>query len=570
MISNRLTIAALALPPLRHRLQPEPNHTARTRNHRHRDNTRTPRDSPRRTPLPACIKLPELSPKIPALPAGLPCAKPLYTITTVPAVKLENVSPLEAPASARPSASSPPASPSPTSTQRSAPARSPRRTSATPSTTPATSPTAPSSTPPSTTGRAHHHPLRQAPGHPRLGHRLRRHARRRQAPPLHPLPARLRRQRASPPHPRPTPNSSSTSNSSARATPRPHPRRRRPSQPHPPNPPRPAKPATDPTNPPQSPPSPTQLPKSSEPESNIAPLTASIPHGAPTMFEKIRPLFPYLKRYWKNLAWGGVAVILYNVIRVLLPLIVGHAIDDMSTASPSKDHLPRPPPPARRCALRDLPLHHPPGPHRRLPRDRVRSPQRPLRQPRTPVPRLLPHPSHRRHHGPHHQRPQRRPPAPRPGHHVLRQLPRLHRRRAALHDPHQPEAHLLRRRPAPAASVLVQGFGSRIHRRFERIQAMFSDISAKAQENFSGARLIRAFAQEDAEIASFETANQEYIRRSLHLVRLMAMLWPSLELVLGLALMITLLVGGHGSSRTASPSATSPPSTSTWSSSSSP
>jgi ATP-binding cassette subfamily B protein len=93
--------------------------------------------------------------------------------------------------------------------------------------------------------------------------------------------------------------------------------------------------------------------------------------------------------------------------------------------------------------------------------------------------------------------------------------------------------------------VLVQYFGARIHTRFERIQAMFSDISAKAQENFSGARLIRAFAQEDAEIASFETANREYIRRSLHLVRLMAMLWPTLEFVLGLSLMITLLVGGH-------------------------
>ena len=99
--------------------------------------------------------------------------------------------------------------------------------------------------------------------------------------------------------------------------------------------------------------------------------------------------------------------------------------------------------------------------------------------------------------------------------------------------------------PMPAASVLVQYFGNRIHRRFERIQAMFSDISAKAQENFSGARLIRAFAQEEAEIASFEQANREYIRRSLHLVRLMAMLWPSLELILGLSLMITLLVGGH-------------------------
>jgi ATP-binding cassette subfamily B protein len=74
---------------------------------------------------------------------------------------------------------------------------------------------------------------------------------------------------------------------------------------------------------------------------------------------------------------------------------------------------------------------------------------------------------------------------------------------------------------------------------------MYSDVSAKTQENFSGARLIRAFAQEEAEIASFETANREYIRRSLHLVSLMAMLWPSLEFLLGLAPMITLLVGGH-------------------------
>jgi peptidylprolyl isomerase len=44
-----------------------------------------------------CAKVPQLSPKIPALPAGAPCAKTLYTITTVPAGKLENVSPMEWP-----------------------------------------------------------------------------------------------------------------------------------------------------------------------------------------------------------------------------------------------------------------------------------------------------------------------------------------------------------------------------------------------------------------------------------------------------------------------------------------
>jgi ATP-binding cassette subfamily B multidrug efflux pump len=99
--------------------------------------------------------------------------------------------------------------------------------------------------------------------------------------------------------------------------------------------------------------------------------------------------------------------------------------------------------------------------------------------------------------------------------------------------------------PLPLASVLVQTMGRKIHERFERIQAMFSEISAQAQENFSGARLVRAFAQEEAQIASFETANRENVRRGLRLVQLMGMLWPTLEFILGLSLAITLLVGGH-------------------------
>jgi ATP-binding cassette subfamily B protein len=99
--------------------------------------------------------------------------------------------------------------------------------------------------------------------------------------------------------------------------------------------------------------------------------------------------------------------------------------------------------------------------------------------------------------------------------------------------------------PLPIVSVVIQYFGRRIHERFERIQAMFSDISARAQENFSGARVIRAYVQEEAEIAAFEAANQEYVSRSLKLVRLMGMLWPTLELMLGLALVLILWMGGR-------------------------
>ena len=108
-----------------------------------------------------------------------------------------------------------------------------------------------------------------------------------------------------------------------------------------------------------------------------------------------------------------------------------------------------------------------------------------------------------------------------------------------------PKLTLLTFLPLPAVSIVIQTFGRRIHERFERIQAMFSDISARAQENFSGARLIRAYVQEEAEIEAFERENKEYIRRSLKLVRLMGMLWPTLELMLGCAVVLVLWLGGR-------------------------
>jgi ATP-binding cassette, subfamily B, multidrug efflux pump len=99
--------------------------------------------------------------------------------------------------------------------------------------------------------------------------------------------------------------------------------------------------------------------------------------------------------------------------------------------------------------------------------------------------------------------------------------------------------------PLPIASIVVQYFGRQIHDRFERIQAMFSDLSSRTQENFSGARVVRAYAQEQAEIDRFERDNQEYIDRSLPLVRLMGMLWPTLELMLGVAIVIVLWLGSR-------------------------
>jgi ATP-binding cassette subfamily B multidrug efflux pump len=99
--------------------------------------------------------------------------------------------------------------------------------------------------------------------------------------------------------------------------------------------------------------------------------------------------------------------------------------------------------------------------------------------------------------------------------------------------------------PLPIVSIVIQRMGKQIHLRFERIQAMFSDITARVQENLSGVRVIRAFAQEGPEISRFEQDNDEYIRRSIKLVRIRGLMWPSLELMLSCSIILVLWLGGR-------------------------
>ena len=99
--------------------------------------------------------------------------------------------------------------------------------------------------------------------------------------------------------------------------------------------------------------------------------------------------------------------------------------------------------------------------------------------------------------------------------------------------------------PIPIASIAVQYCGGRIRERFERILAMFSQISSHAQENFSNARLIRAYGQEASEIQVFEAENREYIACNLRLARLMCMLGPTLNTLLAAAVVPVLWLGGR-------------------------
>ena len=98
--------------------------------------------------------------------------------------------------------------------------------------------------------------------------------------------------------------------------------------------------------------------------------------------------------------------------------------------------------------------------------------------------------------------------------------------------------------PAPIVSVAVIFFGRQIHIRFEQIQGMFSDISSRVQENLAGVRIVRAYAQEDAEVAQFEQLNQEYIRENIGLAKLQGTFMPALQALIGFTFLLVLWAGG--------------------------
>src|SRR5262245_31094653 len=101
----------------------------------------------------------------------------------------------------------------------------------------------------------------------------------------------------------------------------------------------------------------------------------------------------------------------------------------------------------------------------------------------------------------------------------------------------------------PFVTLTVKYFGHQIHVRFERIQAFFSDITARAQENLTGVRVVRAFAQEEAEKNEFARLNRQYVDRNMNLVKLSAVFRPLMQFFIGLGFAAILLIGGYETAR---------------------
>jgi len=99
--------------------------------------------------------------------------------------------------------------------------------------------------------------------------------------------------------------------------------------------------------------------------------------------------------------------------------------------------------------------------------------------------------------------------------------------------------------PMPLVSVGVKFFGVKIHERFERIQALYSELTERVRENISGVRVVRAFCQEDAEMATFDVMNLDFVEKNRGLIWITSFLWPGMALMFAMALMMVLVVGGR-------------------------
>src|SRR5712692_4423486 len=96
----------------------------------------------------------------------------------------------------------------------------------------------------------------------------------------------------------------------------------------------------------------------------------------------------------------------------------------------------------------------------------------------------------------------------------------------------------------PMITVVFIVVGRQIEHRYKAVQDQFGEVSAHAQENLSGIRIIKAYRQEDHELEAFRAANHTYMRLSISYARIYAILWPAMFFLAGIASVILLWRGG--------------------------
>lgn len=98
--------------------------------------------------------------------------------------------------------------------------------------------------------------------------------------------------------------------------------------------------------------------------------------------------------------------------------------------------------------------------------------------------------------------------------------------------------------PLPILSFLVYKLSKKIHTKYTKIQEKFSELTTKAQENFSGIRVIKSYVREESEINQFKKLSYDYLKRNMSMVKVQAFFAPLLFLITGVSVIIVIWIGG--------------------------
>ncbi len=98
--------------------------------------------------------------------------------------------------------------------------------------------------------------------------------------------------------------------------------------------------------------------------------------------------------------------------------------------------------------------------------------------------------------------------------------------------------------PLPFLSLVVAFFGQMIRKRFEHVQASFSELTERVRENISGIRVVKFFVQEEPEKQRFQESSRDYYAKNMKLVKIWGAFFPVIMFIASLSQGITFLAGG--------------------------
>ncbi|MCS7053525.1 MAG: ABC transporter ATP-binding protein/permease [Ignavibacterium sp.] len=98
--------------------------------------------------------------------------------------------------------------------------------------------------------------------------------------------------------------------------------------------------------------------------------------------------------------------------------------------------------------------------------------------------------------------------------------------------------------PLPLLSFAVYRIMKLIHEKYTKIQEKFSELTTRAQENYSGIRIIKSYVREENEISRWKELSKDYLNKNMNLVKVQALIMPILVMITGLSIIIVIWLGG--------------------------